>query len=121
MARESNNGSKKLRLARLVALHGAHNSAADYAEYPYPPILPLVIFEAVADELGLCRQQRRTTMGRVLNYSLPEIAGRMELSFGTVRDYDRAARNRALCEDGGELARLVLSFMFPRSEETSDT
>ena len=35
--------------------------------------------------------------------------------------YDRAARNRALCEDGGELVRLVLSLMFPRSEETSDT
>ena len=118
--RDSHNGSKKQRLTRLVALHGAHNSAANCADYPYPRILPLATFEAVVDELGLCRQQRRITMGQVLNYSLPEIARRMELSFGTVRDYDRAARERALCKDGGELVRLVLSLMFSRSERTSE-
>ena len=120
VVRDSHNGSKKQRLARLVALHAAYNSAADCADYPYPRILPLAKFEAVADELGLCRQQRRVTMGRVLNYPLPEVARRMELSLGTVRDYDRAARERALCQDGGELVRLVHFLMFSRSDETSE-
>mgnify|MGYP000527555861 CR=1 FL=1 len=61
----------------------------------------LARFDTVADELGLCRQERRVTMGRVLQLSLPEIAERMKLSLSTVRGYDRSARQRAGCTHGG--------------------
>ena len=118
--RNSNNGPKKRRLATLVNLHGDKRGVAAPTVYPYPEVLPIELFEAAADELGLCGQQRRVAMGRVLNYSLPEVAKRMNLSLGTVRGHDRLARERTSCEDGGELVRLILSRMFSSSEETSE-
>ena len=82
------------------------------AEYPYPAIVPIPQFEKAADTLGLCRQERRVTMGRVLHYSLGDIAIRLELSPHTVKQYDDRARRRAHCADCGELVRRVLALAF---------
>ena len=86
----------------------------DTTDYPYPKILPLDRLEAAADELRLCRQERRVTLGRLLSYPLREIAERLNLAQSTVRNYDRSARQRAGCEECGDLGRLVLSLMFPK-------
>lgn len=112
MARDSRNGANKKRLAELVDLHGDKRGTTESTIYPYPQILPLDRFDSVADELGLCRQERRVTMGRVLHFSLPDIAQRMKLSLSTVRGYDRSARQRAGCTHGGELVRRVLALLF---------
>ena len=112
MVRDTHNGSKKRRLAPLVNLHADKRGSVGAEEYPYPQILPLDLFEAAADELGLSRQQRRVAMGRLLHYSHHEIADRLSISPATAKDHDRAARHRAGCEDCGELTRRMLALMF---------
>jgi len=85
---------------------------SDRAGYPYPAIVPIPQFEKAADTLGLCRQERRVAMERVLRYSLSDIATRLKLSPHTVKQYDGKARRRARCADCGELVRRVLALVF---------
>ena len=82
------------------------------AEYPYPTVIPVDRFDAVARRLALCRQERRIVYGRIIGYSLREVAIRLGLAQSTVKHYDRSARERTGADDGGQLIRLVVSQLF---------
>ena len=108
---EPHKSRRNARFAKLTRVSSAGHKEPNGTAYPYPTVLSAAKFDAAADELGLCRQERRVTMGRVLHYSLREIAGFMGLSVATVRHYDRSARQRTGCEEAGDLVRRLLALL----------